>query len=133
MVSLTDLLTKESGLTYEKILLADKCQKEQKTLQQLLKKNLENVEVQCFGSANELIDTFYKEGSNLIVTSLNLSASNGIQVVHQVRRFDKKIPIILFYGDNQEDLEFSESEVYSCGATLVIPKTKFKSAIGPFI
>ncbi len=120
-------------MNYEKILLADKCPKEQEALSQLLKMNLQNVEVKCFFHTDELIDCFYKEGANLIVTNLNLKELNGIQLVRQVRKLNKKIPIILFYGDNEEDLAFSENEVHSCGATLVIAKNRFKEAIGPFL
>jgi len=80
----------------EKILIIDREPDIRKTLETLLRK--EGYQVRSASGGEEAINTLKSEPSDLVVMDINMTGTNGLQVMRKIKKLDDEIEIIILTG-----------------------------------
>ena len=85
----------------EKILIIDREPDIRKTLETLLRR--EGYQVRSASGGEEAIDTLKSDPSDLVIMDINMTGTNGLQVMRKIKKLDEDIEVIVLTGSANID------------------------------
>ncbi len=66
---------------------------------------IDNVQVTIEGDSQKALDIIRNQNLDLIITDLNMPFMSGLDILEQVRKKDPTLPVILFTGSLEDNIE----------------------------